>query len=119
MRNLSLSRAIGDRFAKPAVTGEVEVKRFPLRAEDEFVLLASDGLWDVMSSQEVVSYVHKRLDAAPKDGADVNSDEDMANLRYLRRKNMSRFIANEALRRGSGDNISVVIVWLKEFDHAL
>ena len=119
VRNLSLSRAIGDRFAKPAVTGEVEVKRFPLRAEDEFVLLASDGLWDVMSSQEVVSYVHKRLDAAPKDGADVNSDEDMANLRYLRRKNMSRFIANEALRRGSGDNISVVIVWLKEFDHAL
>jgi len=119
VRNLSLSRAIGDRFAKPAVTGEVEVKRFPLRPEDEFVLLASDGLWDVMSSQEVVSYVHKRLDAAPKDGADVNSDEDMANLRYLRRKNMSRFIANEALRRGSGDNISVVIVWLKEFDHAL
>ena len=119
VRNLSLSRAIGDRFAKPAVTGEVEVKRFPLRGEDEFVLLASDGLWDVMSSQEVVSYVHKRLDAAPKDGADVHSDEDMANLRYLRRKNMSRFIANEALRRGSGDNISVVIVWLKEFDHAL
>lgn len=117
VRNLSLSRAIGDRFAKPAVSGEVEIKRFPLYDDkDEFILLASDGLWDVMSSQEVVSYVHKRLKAPPKDGADINCEEDMASLTYLRRKNMSRFIANEALRRGSGDNISVVIVWLSEFD---
>lgn len=120
VRNLSLSRAIGDRFAKPAVSGEVEIKRFPIYDDkDEFILLASDGLWDVMSSQDVVSYVHKRLHAPPKDGADITCEEDMASLKYLRRKNMSRFIANEALRRGSGDNISVVIVWLSEFDPIL
>lgn len=117
VRNLSLSRAVGDKFAKPAVSGEVEIKCFPvLDGKDEFIILASDGLWDVMSSQEVVSYVHKRLKAQPKDGAAITCDEDMACLKYLRRKNMSRFIANEALRRGSGDNISVVIVWLTEFD---
>ena len=72
-----------------------------------------------MTSQEVVSYVHKRLHSAPKDGADITSDEDKASLMYLRRKNMSRFVANEALRRGSGDNISVVVVWLSEFDPVL
>jgi serine/threonine protein phosphatase PrpC len=116
VRNLSLSRAVGDRFAKPAVSGEVEIQRFPVQdGNDEFIVLASDGLWDVMSSQEVVSYVHKRLNAAPKDGADIKTEEDMQSLKYLRRKNMSRFIANEALRRGSGDNISVVIVWLKTY----
>ena len=115
VRNLSLSRAIGDRFAKPAVSGEVEIKRFPVYDDkDEFILLASDGLWDVMSSQEVVSYVHKRLNAPPKDGADITCEEDMACLKYLRRKNMSRFVANEALRRGSGDNISVVMIYLNE-----
>lgn len=120
VRNLSLSRAIGDRFAKPVVSGEVEIKSFPVYDDkDEFIILASDGLWDVMSSQEVVSYVHKRLKAPPKEGAAVTCDEDMACLKYLRRKNMSRFIANEALRRGSGDNISVVIVWLAEFDEIL
>jgi len=115
VRNLSLSRAVGDRFAKPAVSGEVEIQKFPVNdRKDEFILLASDGLWDVMSSQEVVSYVRKRLHAAPKDGASISCEEDKKCLKYLRRKNMSRFIANEALRRGSGDNISVVIVWLKE-----
>jgi serine/threonine protein phosphatase PrpC len=115
VRNLSLSRAIGDRFAKPAVSGEVEIQSFPIYdKKDEFIVLASDGLWDVMSSQDVVTYVHKRLHAPPKDGADITCAEDMASLKYLRRKNMSRFVANEALRRGSGDNISVVIVWLSE-----
>ncbi len=59
-----------------------------------------------------MSYVHKRLNAPPKDGVVVTSEKDLANLKSLRRKNLSRFIANEALRRGSGDNISVVIVWL-------
>lgn len=119
VRNLSLSRAVGDRFAKPAVSGEVEIKRFPIYAKDEFIVLASDGLWDVMSSQETVAYVHKRLNAPPKDGAAITCKEDLASLMYLRRKNMSRFVANEALRRGSGDNISVVIVWLSEFDPVL
>jgi serine/threonine protein phosphatase PrpC len=57
VRNLSLSRAIGDKFAKPAVCSEVDIKTFPLHNSgcDDFVVLASDGLWDVMSSQ--VSYL--------------------------------------------------------------
>jgi len=112
VRNLSLSRAIGDRFAKPAVSGEVEIKRFPVVEDaDEFILLASDGLWDVMSSQEVVSFVHKRLDAPLKFG---NQTGDAQRAMGARRRNMSRFVANEALKRGSGDNVCVVMVWLKD-----
>ena len=58
VRNLSLSRAIGDRFAKPAISSEVEIQLIPLSEsnsgagkKDEFIVLASDGLWDVMTSQ--------------------------------------------------------------------
>jgi serine/threonine protein phosphatase PrpC len=112
VRNLSLSRAIGDRFAKPAVSGEVEIKRFPVvEGADEFILLASDGLWDVMSSQDVVSFVHKRLSAPLKFG---NQAGDAERAMDARRRNMSRFVANEALKRGSGDNVCVVMVWLKD-----
>jgi len=108
VRNLSLSRAIGDKFAKPAISGEPEIKRFPVSEKDEFVLLASDGVWDVMASQEVVDFVKKRLDAATAQGGAGSG------IREKRIKNMSRYVANEALRRGSGDNICVVMVWLKE-----
>ena len=31
--------------------------------EDLFVVIASDGLWDVLSSQQVVDYVYARLTA--------------------------------------------------------
>lgn len=111
VRNLSLSRAVGDRFAKPAVSGDVEIKQFPVNDEgDEFVLMASDGLWDVMSSQDCVDFVNRRLKSIPKH----ISNEEKIKASYTRRKVMSRLIANEALRRGSGDNVCVVIVWLKD-----
>ena len=113
MRDLSLSRAIGDRFAKPAVSSEAEIKRFPLKDDDdEFLLLASDGLWDVMTSQEVVDFVHqslkdtrnKSMDASEPSGSGVNETGA--------RKQMAIAVANEALERGSADNVCVLIVWL-------
>lgn len=30
--------------------------------DDEFLVLASDGLWDVMSSQDAVDFVKKQMD---------------------------------------------------------
>jgi serine/threonine protein phosphatase PrpC len=113
VRNLSLSRAIGDRFAKPVVTGEVEIQHFPKADEgDEFFLLASDGVWDVMTSQDVVDFVHKQLDSIPK--SRWLSDQDKERMRQTRRQNMSHAVAKEALRKGSGDNICVVLVWLDD-----
>lgn len=35
-------------------TGEVDVAKFPVEEGDEFIVLATDGLWDVMSSEEAV-----------------------------------------------------------------
>ena len=116
VKNLSLSRAIGDRFAKPTVSGEAEIKLFPVREGDEFILLASDGLWDVMTSEQVVEFVHQKLDALRPSGSRSEGDNITRRLKDVRRKNMSRYVATEALKRGSGDNVCVVIVWLKPLD---
>lgn len=71
--------------------------------EDEFVVLASDGLWDVMTSQEVVDYIHDVLDT------------ELQNYSQLdKRKSMARIVANEALERGSADNVCVLVLWLKK-----
>jgi serine/threonine protein phosphatase PrpC len=108
VRGLSVSRAIGDGYAKPILSGEVEIKRFPLgeKGADEFIVLASDGLWDVMESQDVVNYVHAKLQAP------VPMDENDMMTKRMRRRHISRYLSNEAMRRGSGDNISVIVVWL-------
>ena len=38
-----------------------EITETRVQDDDEFFILACDGLWDVLSSQEAVSYVRERL----------------------------------------------------------
>jgi len=121
VRNLSLSRAIGDKFAKPAISGEAEMKIFPLwEDDDEFIVLASDGLWDVMNSQDVINFVHRRINAPYRPRKKVLQQStdalivDLQKVNEERKRLMSRYVAHEALLRGSADNICVVIVWLKD-----
>jgi len=60
--NLAVSRALGDAGAKPWVSGAPELRKVALdEAQDEFILVASDGLWDVMSSDEAVAFVRGAL----------------------------------------------------------
>lgn len=69
--NLNLSRAIGDlrykcNAALPAkeqiITAEPDIRTFTLTPKDKFFVLACDGVWDVMSNQDVVDFVSQRLD---------------------------------------------------------
>lgn len=70
--NLALSRALGDFVYKrntalaaeeQIVSAEPDVTQCELRlAEtDEFIVIGCDGIWDVMTNQEVISYVRSRL----------------------------------------------------------
>ena len=117
-KNLLLSRAIGDHFAKPVVSGEVEIQLFPLKylplegwEEDDFVLLASDGLWDVIGAQDCVDLVHWRLHLTKAQARNIMSKSELHHYKISKRKNMSRIVANETTRRGSCDNICVIVVW--------
>lgn len=112
VKDLSLSRAIGDRFAKPVVSSEAEIGSVPLEDEDEFFLLASDGLWDVMTSQEVVDFVHEMLEC-PTQSVKTKKGKIVLTPEFRKRK-MARFVAHEALERGSADNVCVILVWLKK-----
>lgn len=121
VRNLSLSRAIGDRFAKPVVCSEPEMKVFPLSQlpvqkgfeKNDFIVLASDGLWDVMTSQSCVDFVLDRLRPSDQQSNHM-SPAELNRQESIRRKKMSRDLANEAIRRGSCDNVCVVVIWLNE-----
>lgn len=71
--NLNLSRSIGDLKYKananlPAqaqiITAEPDVICYDLVAEDEFFLVACDGIWDCVTNQEAVDFVKTRLPTA-------------------------------------------------------
>jgi len=92
--NLALSRAIGDRSERPHVTAEPKIISVPIEAGDQFVIIATDGLWDVMDSGDAVNHVKLLLKAG-----------------ITRGKVASQMVV-EALRRGTYDNVTVVIIWI-------
>ena len=70
--NLALSRALGDFVFKKnekksaeeqIVTAYPDVTVEKITADHEFLVLACDGIWDVLSNQEVVDFIRGRLAA--------------------------------------------------------
>ncbi|KAJ3116027.1 Protein phosphatase 2C 2 [Phlyctochytrium bullatum] len=115
--NLALSRAIGDFEFKAnkdlppeqqIVTADPEIKDFDLvKEEDEFVVLACDGIWDCKSSEEVVEFVRAEL------AKDLPLKDIVENI-------MDECVAKDSELGGVGcDNMTIVIVaflWGKSED---
>ena len=68
---LNLSRAIGDHAYKKksalpaeeqAITALPDIRTLTLDDQDEFMIIACDGIWNFMSSQDVIDFVRHRLD---------------------------------------------------------
>jgi len=85
---LAVSRAFGDKLLKQYVVADPEIKEEVVDSSLEFLILASDGLWDVVTNEEAVAMVKPIQD--PQEAADK--------------------LLQEASKRGSSDNITVVIV---------
>lgn len=57
---LAMSRSIGDRVAHSVgVTAMPIVESFDLDPNDKFIILASDGVWDVMDNKDAVNLVER------------------------------------------------------------
>ena len=55
---LAMSRSFGDRIAQTVgVISEPEIKEFEFDENDKFVVIASDGIWEFISSEECVNIV--------------------------------------------------------------
>lgn len=48
------------------ITALPDIKVLEITPEDEFMVLACDGIWNSMSNQEVVDYVKERIDLNPE-----------------------------------------------------
>ncbi|GLB38422.1 putative serine/threonine phosphatases, family 2C, catalytic domain [Lyophyllum shimeji] len=68
--NLALSRALGDfEFKKnyslspekQIITADPDVTCHEITEEDEFLVLACDGIWDCLSSQQAVDFVRRQV----------------------------------------------------------
>lgn len=92
---LSVARTVGDVFIKQqcpgAITDRPDIFRQRMCPLDELLVLACDGLWDVVSSAEAVALASSAVESG-RDAAD--------------------YLSGVALNRGSRDNITVIVVVL-------
>ena len=59
---LAISRTFGDRdFKRFGVTAEPDIVRRELQEGDEYVILASDGVWDKLSNQNAMGVVRDSI----------------------------------------------------------
>uniref|UniRef100_A0A6N2MBN1 PPM-type phosphatase domain-containing protein n=1 Tax=Salix viminalis TaxID=40686 RepID=A0A6N2MBN1_SALVM len=91
--SLAVSRAIGDRHLKEWIISEPEIKRVPLTSDCQFLIIASDGLWDKVDEQEAVDVILR----------ENNSVESCKKL------------VDKSFSRGNMDDITVMVINLQNF----
>jgi serine/threonine protein phosphatase PrpC len=65
---LAIARSLGDLVAHECGVSEIPQISFKIiDHQDEFIVIGSDGIWDVMNSVEIVGYVFERLDEVGKE----------------------------------------------------
>ncbi len=101
---LGVSRALGDRDLKEYITAEPEVFSGLVSETSEFLILGTDGLWDVVGNMEATDVVAQAM-AAASGVSNGRNGTDAA----------SRELVDLARARGSRDDISVLIVELLEY----
>jgi len=91
---LAVSRAIGDAGMHPYVSSEPYVNSVDLNGDVDFVILACDGVWDVISDADAVKIVKKASSAAAA----------------------AQLLTQTALEKNSTDNISVIVIFFQPPD---
>ena len=97
---LAMSRSFGDDVAHTiGVTSKPEIMEFKLNEEDKFILLASDGIFEFISSDEAVNMVKDYY----------LKDDIKGALNYLYKVSSQRWIMEEEVI----DDITLIIMFLK------
>eukprot|EP01099_Mayorella_cantabrigiensis_P003992 TRINITY_DN2999_c0_g1_i1.p1 TRINITY_DN2999_c0_g1~~TRINITY_DN2999_c0_g1_i1.p1 ORF type:complete len:279 (-),score=74.19 TRINITY_DN2999_c0_g1_i1:151-948(-) len=87
---VAVARSLGDHCMKDFIISKPHVVSLELQETDSFLILACDGLWDVTEDQQAIDLI--------KDETDIQE--------------MSKKLLIHALRGGSTDNVSVMVIRL-------
>jgi len=101
---LAMTRAFGDAYLKRWVICEPDVIRVTKKHALDFVIIASDGFWDVVTPDMAYFYVNEYCCVHNVDRKKITEKHALA---------IAHMLANVALVNCSRDNITVKVVFLK------
>lgn len=109
--DLSVSRAFGDLDNVPYVTHIPDIFYYQLIPDDEFIVMACDGVWDVLKNDEVINFVRDHLYNNHIEYYTVPNKYPIVNS--YNQRNIARKLAEYAIARGSTDNVSALIIFFE------
>jgi protein phosphatase 1L len=94
---LAVSRAFGNRTLRQVIRPDPEMTQRELTRDDDFLVMASDGLWDVLRNKDVcdICYAMNNNNSGPQQIAEE--------------------LVNTAIARGSMDNVTCIVVRLNGY----
>lgn len=107
--DLSVSRSFGDLDNTPYITHIPESFTYPLKNDDEFIIIACDGLWDVMQNHEAVNFVRDHMNKNNTEYYIIPNRYPTSETQNM--ENIARKLANYAIAKGSSDNVSILIIF--------
>jgi len=102
MPGLAMTRSFGDYFGSTAGTiSEPEVTEHTLKEEDKFIIIASDGLYEFIESEEVVKFV----------GEFYKKNDIVGCCEFLYKESYRRWIDEE---EDTVDDITIIVVFFED-----
>lgn len=86
----AVSRAFGNTNYN-SISQKAEISYIEFSHNINYIIIACDGLWDVMDNNSINDFI----------------------LQHKSKKNIAELLAKEAINKGSEDNVSIIIVFLK------
>jgi protein phosphatase 1L len=116
VNGLAVSRSIGDIACKLQGIGQIiatpEYAHMQLTKDNHFAIIASDGLWDVMTNEEAVTVLNmienEWRNKEPLGVLDQLSQDLWRDKKSL--DNIAYVLRTIAINRGSGDNITICVI---------
>lgn len=123
--NLNLSRCIGDLkykqnknidVSQQIITAEPDVRVVDIEKEDLFLVVACDGVWDILTNDGIVDFVSKSFIASSKGSV---KDESLT-LKNTVEQVFNHCLCDDPMTDGKGgDNMTAVIVCLKPLEEVV
>ncbi|ERM96236.1 hypothetical protein AMTRI_Chr09g14870 [Amborella trichopoda] len=99
-----------DPIRRPILSADPAISLHPLQPHDQFLIFASDGLWEHLSNQEAVDIVHNH----PRNGSARRlvkaALQEAAKKREMRYSDLKKI--DRGVRRHFHDDITVIVVFL-------
>lgn len=97
---LAITRSLGDSYIKNLVTGKPFTTSTEITADDDFLILACDGVWDVVSDAVACKFVHDVF--RQQEGSGQACDPAAA----------AKKLCKLAIDKATTDNVTVMVVKL-------